>query len=482
MSFESIEFAGFVLLVITSYWTLPRLVRNASAARALQKWLLLAVSVWFYGLLGWGFVGLLGLSTVVNYGFTRWIERAAAPHAAVRTGVLVNLALLGFFKYYDFFRENLDAALDVLGLSSHLPALHVLLPIGISFYTFQAIAYVVELGRGKASPPRSLLDFALFQVFFVQLLMGPICRGRELLRQIEAPAPERPLHVQQAFALIATGLFKRMILAAMLAAHGVSEAFYAPDNYTAVALWVSMVAYTVQIYCDFSGYVDLMRGVALLLGFDIPDNFNRPYIATSVGDFWRRWHITFSNWLRDFIYFPLGGSHTKTRARTYFNLFVTMFVCGIWHGASWGFVIWGSLHGLALVHYKWSLDRARDRGFDPKTMAQPWFVQARGWLWTMGVVCFSRIFFVAADLETAVEYLRRMFDLAAPGDGFSVLLVAGTLAGLGWNVYGHRIRDGYAALLGRQPAALQGVVWFATLWFLLLIRPGGESANAYFGF
>ena len=477
MSFESIEFAAFVLAVVTLYWALPSVV-PAAWSRVVQKLLLLGASVWFYALLSVPFAGLLLLSTGANYVIGKQV---ALRRRWLHAGVLANLALLGFFKYYGFFRENLDAFAEVLGLSAHLPVLHVLLPVGISFYTFQAIAYLVDVARGTAAPARSLLDFAVFQTFFAQLLMGPICRARGLLRQIEAPALDGPLRIHDAGALILTGLFKRMILASMLSEHGVNDVFLAPDNATAATLWVCMVGYTIQIYCDFSGYVDIMRGVGLLLGFDLPDNFNRPYIAASVGDFWRRWHITFSNWLRDFIYFPLGGSRAG-RVRTYFNLFMTMFVCGIWHGASWGFVLWGTIHGLALVHYKFGLDTKRARGIDPKKTPLSRVAFVRGWLWTMFVVCFSRIFFVAPDLDGALRYLERMFAFDAPGHGFSVWVLVATALGFAWNFWGHRVRDGLAGLAKGRPTAVQGVLWFATLWLLLLVRPGGQSANAYFGF
>lgn len=474
MSFESYSFGLFALTTISLYWASAR-------SRVAQKWVLLSASVLFYGLLGWGFVALLAVHTVANWGVSARIDGGPQSARWLRVGVGVNLGLLGFFKYYDFFRESLADALGVLGLTSHLPALQIVLPIGISFYCFQAIAHLVELHRGASPRAKNLLDFALFQSFFVQLLMGPICRGRHLLPQLEAPAPKRLDRVPEAISLIAVGLFKRMVLASALFSHGVAEAFFAPDNFSAAALWVAMIGYTVQIYCDFSGYTDLMRGVALLMGFDIPDNFNRPYIATSVGDFWRRWHITFSNWLRDFIYFPMGGSRVG-KARTYLNLFTTMFVCGIWHGASWGYVIWGTVHGVALVLYKVALDAKRARGIDPKKTPSPLAERVAGWFWTMGIVCFSRVFFVSPDLSTAGEYLTRMFDRSSAGAGFGHVLVVATIVGLAWNFVGHRVRDGHAQVARSLPKVGQVAFWAATLLFLLLIRPGGVSPNAYFGF
>lgn len=474
MSFGSISFGAFTLLVLTVYWAL-------APSRRAQKVLLLAASLAFYGLLGWGFVALLAVHTVANWALSTRIDGGAASLQWLRVGIGLNLGALSFFKYYDFFRESLDDALATLGLVSHLPALQIALPIGISFYCFQAIAHLVELHRGTSPRARSFLDFALFQSFFVQLLMGPICRGRDLLPQLEQPAPTRLSRVPDAMSLIAVGLFKRMVLASALYSHGVSAAFLAPDNHSAVALWVAMVGYTVQVYCDFSGYTDLMRGIALLMGFEIPDNFNRPYIATSVGDFWRRWHITFSNWLRDFIYFPMGGSRAG-KLRTYFNLFTTMFVCGIWHGASWGYVLWGTIHGVALVLYKVRLDAKRARGIDPKATRGPVAERILGWFWTMGVVCFSRVVFVAPDLDSAGLYLRRMMDSTSVGVGVDHVLLLATAVGLGWNVVGHKVRDGCAAFTRALPRAAQALFWLAALVLLLLVRPGGVSPTAYFGF
>ncbi|MCB9506652.1 MAG: MBOAT family protein [Myxococcales bacterium] len=475
MTFESVQFGLFVLATLAAYW-------SVAAWREAQKFVLLVASAVFYALLAPRFLPLLAGSILVNHVIAaRLGPEAPSSGRWMRVGLAFNLGLLGLFKYYNFFRDTVDGALGVFGASSHLPASAIVLPLGISFYSFQAIAYLVELHRGSGPRARNLLDFAVFQALFLQLLMGPICRAKTMLPQLERTAPRTLARVPEAMSRIAVGLFKRMILASALFGHGVAESFFAPDNFSAAALWVSLLGYTVQIYCDFSGYVDLMRGIALLFGLDIPDNFANPYVATSVGDFWRRWHITFSNWLRDFIYLPLGGSRVP-KHRVYFNLFMTMFVCGLWHGASWGYIIWGTLHGLALVAYKVGLDRQRARGVDPKKVAPTRVAALRGWVWTMGVVCFSRVFFVAPNLGTAAQYLRRLVDFGAPGAGFDRVLVIATLIGLGWNFFGDRVRAGHETIARRLPPAGQLVFYGATLLFLLLIRPGGVSPNAYFGF
>jgi len=316
--------------------------------------------------------------------------------------------------------------------------------------------------------------------FFPQLLIGPICRGRELLPQIEAPAPERIEKLPLAISLILSGLFKRMVVASLLFSFGVSEIFHVPENYTATALWMAMIGYTVQIYCDFSGYVDLMRGCALLFGIEIPDNFNNPYSSTSIGDFWRRWHMTFSSWLRDFIYFPLGGSHCPRR-RAYLNLFATMFFCGLWHGASWGYMVWGTLHGFALVLYKYGLDERRARGEDVKRPLTPleWL---RGWLWTMGVVSFSRVFFVCSDLTVAWVFMSRMFTPGLEGEGFAFILLPVTLLGFSLHFVGDHVRDRFVRGSEAVPLWARWVFWLATFYLLLAVRPLGVLPNAYFRF
>jgi len=475
IQFESARYVLFFLGTLSTYWLL-------SSSRKAQKLFLLGASFLFYATYSVDFVAILGVAIVSNYHFGNRIAESAERESKrwLAVGVSANLLLLGVFKYYGFFVETLTDVFSFLGFQAHLPLLQIILPIGISFYTFQSIAYLVELRRDTGHRAKSLLDFSLFLGFFPQLLIGPICRGRQLLPQIEAPAPRRVERVSEAISLILGGLFKRMVLGSLLFSYGVSEIFYTPENFAAPALWVAMIGYTVQIWCDFSGYTDIVRGCALLLGFDIPDNFNGPYVAQSVGDFWRRWHITFSHWLRDFIYFPLGGSHCP-RPRAYFNLFMTMFVCGIWHGASWGFIIWGAIHGLALVLYKFNLDRDRDKGLDPKAPKAP-LLQIRGWLWTMAIVCFSRVFFVASDLEAAGTFIKRMFDPSLPGQGFELLLVPVTLFGLLLNFYGLQVRNFFVDLSDRLRLTPRLVLWFAAFVVLTSLRPLGVLPNAYFQF
>ena len=475
MPFESAEFLLFLLLTLTAFWALER-------SRQAQKLLLLAASAWFYGSYRWDFVGLLALSVIGNHVLAGVVCRRTGRRRGgwLAAAVAANLAALAWFKYSGFFAETLNDAVFALGLGAGVTIPQVVLPVGISFYTFQAIAYLVEVHRGSGPRAKSLVDFAVFMAFFPQLLIGPICRGRELLPQIESPAPVRIEKLPLAVSLILSGLFKRMVIASLLFDLGVSDAFQAPENYTAAALWVALVGYTAQIYCDFSGYVDLMRGCALLFGIEIPDNFNNPYSAASVGDFWRRWHMTFSRWLRDFIYYPLGGSRRR-EPRVLLNLFLTMVFCGLWHGATWGYVLWGAVHGAALALYKLLLDRRRARGEDTarRPTALEWL---RGWAWTMLVVCTSRVFFVCSDLATAWTFLARLCTPGLRGAGFSLLLLPLTLVGFSLHFVGDAVRARFVSGSEALPLPLRWAFWLAMFFLLLALRPVGVLPNAYFSF
>ena len=475
MTFESAEFLLFLLVTLTAFWALER-------SRTAQKLLLIAASAWFYGSFRWDFAALLALSVVGNHALAGAVCRRTgrARRGWLAAAVAANAAPLAWFKYSGFFAETLNDASFALGLGAGLPIPQVVLPLGISFYTFQAIAYQIEVHRGTGPRAKSLVDFALFMAFFPQLLIGPICRGRELLPQIEARAPARVEKLPLAVSLILSGLFKRMVIASLLFDFGVADAFQSPENYTAAALWVALFGYTAQIYCDFSGYVDLMRGCALLFGIEIPDNFNNPYSAASVGDYWRRWHMTFSRWLRDFVYYPLGGSR-RGRRRVLLNLFLTMVFCGLWHGATWGFILWGAVHGAALALYKFLLDRRRARGDDTarRPTALEWL---RGWSWTMLVAGTSRVFFVCSDLATAWTYLARLCTPGLRGGGFSLLLPPLTLAGFALNFVGDAVRARFVRGSEALPLPLRWAFWLAMFFLLLAVRPVGVLPNAYFQF
>jgi D-alanyl-lipoteichoic acid acyltransferase DltB (MBOAT superfamily) len=323
---------------------------------------MLIASVVFYGWWDWRFVFLLAFSAVANQLFAKAIERAATVAARkwlLAATVAVNLGVLGWFKYYGFFVTSVANALQASHLNADLPLLRIVLPIGISFLTFRVLTYGIDVYRGRLRTS-SMMDFAVYVAFFPYTLAGPIARAGEFLPQLSAPRDPRTIDTSRAFFLIFGGLVKKMLFADYLATHIVNGVFTTPGSYTSLETLIGIIAYSVEIYCDFSAYSDIAIGVSLLLGFELPDNFDAPYTAISVQDFWRRWHMTLSRWLRDYLYIPLGGNR-KGQRRTYVNLFITMVLGGLWHGAGWTFVFWGALYGGALVveHRRIGVRKAR---------------------------------------------------------------------------------------------------------------------------
>ncbi|NQT51899.1 MBOAT family protein [bacterium] len=341
MDFTSYAYLYLLAITCLAYWLIRR--------RTAQNALLLVVS---YAFLGWihpWFAILLAGSTLANYAFGLAIGRSSLHRKLFLTlSLATNLALLGFFKYFNFFAANAQAVLGAVGLQFSPSVLGIALPLGISFYTFQAMAYVIDVYRGDLEPRRNLLDFALFLAAFPQLTMGPIERGRQLLPQLERPRRWSAELFYAAWPLLVRGYLKKLVIANNLAR--LVDPIFRLDQPSAWLLAAAGVAYTVQIFADFSGYTDIARGSAKLFGLDLTENFRAPYLAVSPSDFWRRWHITFSTWIRDYLYIPLGGSRVGP-ARLAFVLLVTMGLAGLWHGAAWNFVAWGVLHAILLYAY-----------------------------------------------------------------------------------------------------------------------------------
>ncbi|EIV95595.1 MBOAT family protein [Frankia sp. QA3] len=339
MIFPTIEFAAFFVVVMALSWLLmPR--------PALWKPFILAASYFFYGFADARFVLLIVASTLINQAAARAIHRFR-DRRILAAAIACDLGLLGWFKYYGFFALSVDRALTDVGLPTPLPLLQVALPIGISFFTFQALSYVIDVHRGITAPA-PLLDFAVYEAFFPHLVAGPIVRASEFIPQLATPRDPAQVPTTRAAFLILGGLIKKVVLADVIASRLVDPVFDAPGQHSSAEIGVAVYGYAVQIYCDFSAYSDIAIGIALLLGFRFPDNFDRPYASRSLQEFWRRWHMTLSRWLRDYVYLPLGGSR-RGRRRTHLNLMITMTLGGLWHGASWTFVLWGALHGAALV-------------------------------------------------------------------------------------------------------------------------------------
>ncbi|HEX3805281.1 MAG TPA: MBOAT family protein [Gaiellaceae bacterium] len=386
MLFPTVTFAVFFVIVLPLSWALMRMQRT-------WRVFILLASYVFYGWWDWRFVFLLAASTVVNHVAAVAIYRArtvAARKALVALGVAFDLGLLGYFKYTDFFLSSVDNVFGTSWLTN------VTLPVGVSFYTFMAISYVVDTYRGELVPA-SFARFAVFQAFFPHLVAGPIVRASELLPQLEQPRDPHRVDTSRAFFLIVSGLFLKVVIANHLSTHLVDDVFAAPNDHSSLEVLVAVYGYAVQIFADFCGYTNIAIGVALLLGFEFPQNFASPYTAVSLQDFWRRWHMTLSRWLRDYLYIPLGGNR-KGRIFTYRNLLLTMLLGGLWHGAAWTFVVWGGIHGAGLA-----IERAI--GWRPHTRAQQWF----GRVLTFHVVCLAWIFFRADSFSLAWQMIARLF-------------------------------------------------------------------------
>jgi D-alanyl-lipoteichoic acid acyltransferase DltB (MBOAT superfamily) len=341
--FPTVQFAIFFPVVLALSWTLmPR--------PWVWKPFILIASYIFYASASWHFCFLLAGVTLGNQAAAVLLHRTRSEHrrrAIVGGAVALDLGVLGVFKYYSFFAQQWADALGKVGLGSSLPLLTIALPVGVSFFTFQAISYVVDVKRRQVEPA-SMLDFAVYLSFFPHLVAGPIVRAREFLPQLAKPRDPNRVAVGSGLSLIALGVVKKVVLADFLARALVDRVFAVPQAYGAPDVLLAAYGYTAQIYCDFSGYTDMAIGLALLLGYVFPQNFRSPYRATGFRDFWRRWHMTLSRFLRDDLYIPLGGNRGG-RLLTYRNLMFTMVLGGLWHGAAWPFVLWGAFHGLGLV-------------------------------------------------------------------------------------------------------------------------------------
>jgi D-alanyl-lipoteichoic acid acyltransferase DltB (MBOAT superfamily) len=458
--FPTVTFAVFFLVVLPVSWAVMR------AQRVWRVFILLASYV-FYGWWDWRFVFLLAASTVVNHVLAVAIHRASGVgRRKLLLGLAVgfDLGLLAYFKYADFFLSSLDNAFGTSWIAT------ITLPVGVSFYTFMAISYVVDTYR-RELVPASFARFAVFQAFFPHLVAGPIVRASELLPQLEKPRDPRRVDTSRAFFLIVVGLFLKVVIANHLSTHIVDDVFAAPDRHSSLEVLIAIYGYAVQIFADFCGYTNIAIGVALLLGFEFPQNFASPYTAVSLQDFWRRWHMTLSRWLRDYLYIPLGGSR-KGRILTYRNLLLTMLLGGLWHGAAWTFVAWGGIHGLGLA-----VERAT--GWRPHTRAQQWL----GRVITFHVVCFGWVFFRADSFSRAGDVLRRLFD--AWGQS-SPLVTTSVVLAIVVGIVGQYLRPvavgRLLASFGRLPVVAQSACIAVALTVINTLGPTGVAPFIYFRF
>jgi alginate O-acetyltransferase complex protein AlgI len=394
MIFTEFRFFFFFLLVFGVHWALR--------SHGLRKsWLLLA-SYAFYAAWRWEFLGLILASTVIDYTVGRMLARQRPPggrRAWLVLSLVGNLGLLGVFKYFDFFVESGVELLAALGVETTAERLGFVLPVGISFYTFQTLAYTIDVYRGNLQPIRSFRDFALFVAFFPQLVAGPIVRASHFLPQLLEKKVFANVDFRAHATLFLFGYVKKACVADNFAGV-VDHVFADPEAYGPAGRWLALLLYGVQIYCDFSGYSDMAIATAGMLGFELPVNFAFPYLASNVTQFWRRWHISLSTWFRDYLYVPLGGNR-RGPARTYLNLVAVFLLCGLWHGASWRFVVWGLVHGFFLV-----VERASGLKLGG----------VLGSLYTVLVASLAWVFFRAESFDVAWTYLGGLFGVGATGE------------------------------------------------------------------
>ncbi len=475
MVFNSLTFVVFFALVL--------LLHRLPVAWTAKKFNLLVASYVFYAAWNPPFVVLLWISTVVDWFIARAIWRVRDGSRAQRRAwlvisIAVNLGFLGFFKYGGFVLENWQALLASFGVEYVPPVWDIVLPVGISFYTFQTMSYTLDVYLGRSKPLNSFLDFALFVTFFPQLVAGPIVRPGQLVPQFATPRQATRDQLLWGLGLMVLGLFMKIVLADGGLAKSADAVFGANHAVGFADAWLGTLAFSGQIFCDFAGYSTIAIGAALCLGFALPDNFRMPYAAIGFSDFWRRWHISLSTWLRDYLYIPLGGNR-GSEGRTYVNLMLTMLLGGLWHGASWTFVVWGGLHGLYLAGERWVRAQTGVAG-DPDGAWNRLLLA----LTTYFLVNITWVFFRADDFAGAARILQGMAGLAA--DPVAVLptmfmiktgvIITGIVT-VQWLMRRRALED----VVARAPWWVTGLVTAAML-FAVIVSQGAGEAFIYFQF
>jgi alginate O-acetyltransferase complex protein AlgI len=496
---------------------------------SIWKPFMLVASLFFYGYWAiqwdWRFLFLIIVSALVNWWFGQLVAGAARMRRVrqkwlLSGAVAFDLAMLGVFKYYGFFVTSTVNFFEALHLHADLPLLRIILPLGISFLTFRVLSYVIDIYRGTLRPA-SLLDFGVYVAFFPYIAAGPIARASEFLPQLRSPRDPRNVDTGRAFFLIFGGLIKKMLIADYLATHIVNGVFTTPGQYSSLEVLVGIIGYSVQIYCDFSAYSDIAIGISLLMGFELPDNFNAPYTAASVQEFWRRWHITLSRWLRDYLYIPLGGNR-KGRNRTYANIMITMVLGGLWHGAGWTFIFWGFLYGCAQIVEHVRVDRRKERArvvqrqrmelaaaFDGIAEAavpaespdstvtpqaarlappleydrQPWHGAVWPRVGTFAFVTFAWIFFRSDSFGAAASVIARLFQSwGSIGAAVTPGVFLAIAVGIGVQYVPRRVwQRGETGLSVLNPV-VQGVILALAFMLLDVLGPAGPATFLYFKF
>ncbi|MDL2328086.1 MBOAT family protein [Ruminococcaceae bacterium OttesenSCG-928-A11] len=472
MSFVSLAF--LILFVVT--YALCRVFKG----RTQRHIILLIASYVFYGYWDIRFLLLLIGQTFISYALALKIESETNRRSArllCAVGVSCSLLILGFFKYFNFFIESASRLLGMAEFS----ALNIILPVGISFYTFQALSYLLDVYRGKLHARRSFVKISLYITFFPQLVAGPIVRAETFLPQLDHDQVMTKGNLLEGIQIFLFGLVKKVVIADRLALC-VDAVFDAPASYNGLSIMLAVIAYSIQIYCDFSGYSDMAIGVARVFDFELCRNFDMPYISKNPTEFWRRWHISLSQWLRDYLYISIGGNR-KGKARTYINLMVTMLLGGLWHGANWTFVVWGGLHGLALVVHKFFVEARQQQGLAVKGKVPRAVITGLSVLATYIFTCVCWVFFRAETVPDAMSILGRMLT-NAPGVAYYYVFIPIFVLVIGVAFVMGMVRNawsGYYPVLDIGKFQGQFIVAFVVFMTLIFFY-AGDTAFIYFQF
>jgi alginate O-acetyltransferase complex protein AlgI len=473
MVFNSLHFVWFFILVYAAYRVLPHRAQN---------WLLLVASYYFYASWDWRFLGLLIAPTLVDFCCALALDRSRSPvtrRALLSLSLGFNLTLLGFFKYFNFFADNLHVVFGSLGWQLDEVTLRVLLPIGISFYTFVTMSYVIDVYRREIPATRNLVDFAVFVAYFPHLVAGPILRASRLLPQIALPRTVTREQMRDGVWLIAWGFFQKIFVADNLA--GVVNLMFDPAAHpTGVNVLLGTYAFAFQIYGDFAGYSNVARGTSKLMGIELIENFRFPYFVRSAPEFWRHWHISLSTWLRDYLYFPLGGSRGSA-GRTRLNLLITMMLGGLWHGAAWTFVLWGVYHGLLLIAYR-EADRAR--ALHAWITGNGALARATSWAVMFHLTCCGWLIFRARSARQLADLSVSLFTNFAPASVNVSAVLAPLLLYTTPLLLVHVIEAYYDDLLivPRLSPGMRYSVYAATFYLTMLFGNFGGAEFIYFQF
>lgn len=456
MTFNSLEFAFFISIFFICYG----FIYKSNKARDV---FLLISSYFFYSAWYWEYASLIVISTLADWFIVRSMAKlddTKKRKILLACSITINLGILAFFKYFNFFVDSIEGAVDFFGMDISILRHELILPIGISFYTFQTMSYTIDVYRRKLNPEPSLLKFAVYVSFFPQLVAGPIVRASNFLPQLRRDITVSRIQVFLGVFLVYSGLFKKIVIADSLALLGVDAAFDNPSAYSSLDLLFALYGYTFQIYCDFSGYSDIAIGLALMMGFKLPINFNRPYIATNPSDFWKRWHISLSTWLRDYLYISLGGNRFG-RFLTYRNLALTMVLGGLWHGAAWTYIIWGAMHGFYLVVHR----LLTERSYLPSI---PKFVSI---IFFFHLIALTWIPFRSSDMHIALDFVKGLIGIESGGTGvmtfsplfYFIIIVAMLMHFIPKNITKKRLQN----LIVRQNIIVQCIPY--TLFLLIFL-------------